>query len=80
MTKERARMLGNLTKKIKNVKCPGVGIGTLGIDSYIKRTLHLHRKKRCYVSPTVVVESSDSKTLSERKKLVLWKKIDSGRV
>ena len=33
-----------------------------------------------YVSPTVVVESSDSKTLSERKKLVLWKKIDSGRV
>ena len=76
-------MEGNLTKK----KCQkpegqpgGGGMGTLGIDSYIKRTLHLHRKKWCYVSPIVVVESSDSKTLSERKKLVFWKKIDSGRV
>ena len=34
-------MVGNLTKKIKNVKCPGVspgrgGMGTLGFDSYIR--------------------------------------------
>ena len=35
----------------------------------LKRTLHLHRKKRCHVPPTVAVGSADSKTLSERKKL-----------
>ena len=40
MTKERARMVGNLTKKIKKCQMPGglfggEGIGTLGIDSYI---------------------------------------------
>ena len=34
-------MVGNLTKKIRNVKCPGVSpgggdMGTLGIDSYIR--------------------------------------------
>ena len=82
MTKERARMEGNLTKKKSQMPGgqPGGGMGTLGIDSYINWTLHLHRKKWCNVSPTVVVESSDSKTLSERKKLVFWKKIDSGRV
>ena len=42
MTKERARMVGNLTKKIRNVKCPGGGVGgmgTLGFDSYIKRLM-----------------------------------------
>ena len=40
LTKERALMVGNLTKKNKNVKCPevspgGGGMGTLGFDSYI---------------------------------------------
>ena len=43
MTKERARMVGNLTKKNKKCQMPGGqrggggggGNGTLGIDSYI---------------------------------------------
>ena len=39
MTKERVRIVGNLTKKIKDVKCPGVSpvgsMSTLGFDSYI---------------------------------------------
>ena len=44
MTKERDLMVGNLTKKIKSVKYPGVstggggGMGTLGFDSYISDT------------------------------------------
>ena len=42
MTKERARMVGNLTKKNKKCQMPGGqprggGMGTLGIDSYIKK-------------------------------------------
>ena len=37
-------MVGNLTKKIKNVKCPGVsrgGMETLGFDSYIMHSTSL---------------------------------------
>ena len=44
LTKERARMVGNLTKKIKNVKCPGFsrgGMDTLGFDSYIMHSTSL---------------------------------------
>ena len=41
LTKERARMVGNLTKKNKKCQMPGGQLGggdmgTLGIDSYIK--------------------------------------------
>ena len=41
LTKERARMVRNLTKKNKKCQMPGAqpgggGMGTLGFDSYIK--------------------------------------------